>query len=276
MHPTLLPSDWLGLGSNMRYITPEACVRYRLGGLPTPAWPVALMVFRDKKGSAKVLEAMHNVRPVPHGMLYNSCGPELPDGCVFQAEVDGKDILLLTRCVWGGPQTAILVEELASLGVKTVIGYGIAGSMDPAVRRGQMIVASSALPTDGTSRAYNADAPLVPDSALLQMACRLAGDALAPVTAVTVDALYRETHDLIAGYRSQGAQIVDMETSALYAVASACSVRTLWLGYVSDHLDGGQWSDWYLPAGEAAETVIRLCTTLLAEVVKEANPPPAA
>lgn len=255
----------------MRYITPEACIRYRLGELPTPRWPAALMVFRDKAGSTKVLEAMRNVRPVPHKLLYNSCGPELSDGCVFRADLNGSEILVLTRCVWGGPQAAILVEELAWLGVRTIVGYGLAGSMDPAVGRGRLIAASAALPSDGTSRAYGCADPLVADATLLKSAQALAGDALTPVTAATVDALYRETHELIAAYRSQGAHVVNMETSPFYAAGRACSVRTLWLGYVSDHLADGKWDDWYVPAPQAAEDVIALCKAVLSEAIGQAD-----
>lgn len=248
-----------------RYITPQACIANRLKGRDMPKWPAAWMVFRDKAGSQLVLDALDDVQPIAHRMIYNSCGPDLPDGCVFTAQLAGREILVLTRCVWGGPQTAILVEELACLGVRTIVSYGIAGSMDPAVPRGSLIAGASALASDGTTRAYSCEPIVQPDATLLQEAIRSAGeDPLTCVKVATVDALYRETHPLIEHYKAQGAQVVNMETSPLYAAARACDVRAVWLGYVSDHLLHGQWDDWYVPAGQAAGKVIRSCRDLLA------------
>ena len=251
-----------------RYITPDVCIRDRLRNQQIPVWPAALMVFRDKPGSAKVLDALVNVRPVSHGMLYNSCGPDLTDGCVFTADLDGREILVLTRCVWGGPQTAILVEELACLGIQTIVGYGIAGSMVPALKRGRMIAGVSGLPTDGTTRAYGFTQPVAADRGLLEAAMRIVGtESLAPATVATVDALYRETPDLIDSYRANGAQVVNLETSPLYASACSCNVRSLWLGYVSDHLFDREWHDWYLPAGQVADETVALCKALLSDAL---------
>jgi uridine phosphorylase len=229
-----------------------------------PKWPAALMVFRDKAGSGQVLDQLDGVEPIPHRMIYNSCGPELLDGCVYKARIGGDEVLVLTRCVWGGPQVAILVEELACLGVRCIVGYGIAGSMDPALRRGNLIVGASALASDGTTRAYSREETILPDGSLLEQAMRLGGqDPLTCVRVATVDALYRETHELIDGYKARGAGVVNMETSPLYAVTKACGIRAIWLGYVSDLLLDGRWDDWYVPTGEAASKVVGVCEGLL-------------
>jgi uridine phosphorylase len=221
------------------------------------------MVFRDKTGSQQVLDELDDVQPISYRMIYNSCGPDLPDGRVFTGRIGPRRMLILTRCVWGGPQAAILVEELACLGVGAVLGYGIAGSMDPSLPRGRLIVGASALASDGTSRAYTDEEIILPDAALLQEAARsVKEDSPVPVRVATVDALYRETHGLIEGYKAQGAQVVNLETSPFYAATEACWMRALWLGYVSDHLLHGQWDDWYVSAGEAPHNAIRLCMSL--------------
>ncbi len=251
-----------------RYLTPAVCIANRLKSQETPKWPAALMVFRDKAGSGQVLDQLDNVQPIPHRMIYNSCGPDLPDGCVYRARIGGSEVLVLTRCVWGGPQAAILVEELACLGVGCIVGFGIAGSIDPTLRRGSLIAGAAALASDGTTRAYSREETILPDASLLEQAMALAGqEPLARVKVATVDALYRETHELIEGYKAQGAQVVNLETSPLYAAAKACGVRTVWLGYVTDLLLDGRWDDWYLPAGEAAGKVIRLCKGVLGHAV---------
>ena len=86
-----------------------------------------------------------------------------------------------------------------------------------------------------------------------------------PVRAATVDALYRETPELIDEFADQGARIINMETSALYAASTACGVRSLWCGYISDCIVDGKWDDWYADLSNAAETTIQTCRSLLAK-----------
>ena len=250
----------------MRYITPEHCIENRLNGRQTPNWAAALLVCRGYPSSQKVLQAFDDVRPVRYRMLCNMTHPEF-EPFVFETDIAGRTVAILTRVIWGGPQTAILVEELASIGVKFVLAYGIAGSMDPDLRQGALVVADAALPTDGTSKAYGAQTSLQAEADLVRRAieaAREAGCEMKPVCAATVDALYRETHELIDDFARQGAQIVNMETSPLYAVSAACGVRRLWCGYVSDCLLDGKWDDWYADLGNAAEDTIQVCRKLLA------------
>lgn len=253
----------------MRYITPEKCIRNRLGERPAPSWPAGILVFRDYAASQKVLQAFDSVRPVQYRLLYNLTDPEF-EPFVFEADVAGRTIVIVTRCVWGGPQTAILVEELAYLGARFLLGYGMAGSIDPGLPQGSFIVADSALPTDGTSRAYVAESKLTADDRLVRLAASCAEEAgceMEPVTAVTVDALYRETPKLVDELRRRGGQIVDLETSPLYAASNACGVQSLWFGFVSDCLAGEEWRDWYADLGDASEKAVRICRSVLEAVL---------
>jgi hypothetical protein len=43
---------------------------------------------------------------------------------------------------------------------------------------------------------------------------------------------------------SGGGQVVNMETSALYAASETCGIRCLWTGHVSDCLAGSEWEEW--------------------------------
>jgi len=253
----------------MRYITPEQCITSRLDGRKPPRWTAALLVFRDRAASQKVLAGFDNVRPVEYRLLYNLSG-QGAEPFVYEADVAGRTIVIVTCCVWGGPQAAILVEELTCLGVPLLVGYGIAGSMDPRLPRGQFVVADRALATDGTTKAYtdaeelHADGPLVTAAIA---AAKAAGREMQPAAAVTVDALYRETHELMAELRVRGADIVNLETSPLYAAAAHCGARTVWLGFISDCLLDGKWHDWHGPLGDAAETIVTICRKLLDELL---------
>ena len=66
------------------------------------------------------------------------------------------------------------------------------------------------------------------------------------VNVANVDALYRETKDLIRKFQSEGAQIVNLETSALYACADICKAKSIWIGFISDSLVSEKWDNWIL------------------------------
>ena len=75
----------------------------------------------------------------------------------FVAQVGGSRILAL-ECLYGGPLSATVVEELAHYGIRKVVGYGYAGSLTRTVPIGQIVFADAALVSDGTSREYLPDA----------------------------------------------------------------------------------------------------------------------
>lgn len=220
------------------FITPERLLASRFQDRSeVPRWDAAVVCFRDVKGSRALVEALSAVpvgRKVLWGMEPTS---ELPN--VYSAEVSGKQIALVTRCIWGGPQAAILVEELSAIGVPVVIGYGAAGSIDPSLPQGTQLVVSCAPATDGTSKHYGSG-PFTPDPRLRE----LVPSAVA-VTAATADAIYRETPETVEAWRAQGAQVVNMEAAPFYAASEVRGLRAVWVGHVSDHLIG-EWKDWYL------------------------------
>jgi uridine phosphorylase len=181
---------------------------------------------------------------------------------VYTASVCGRPVGIVAFCIWGGPQAAILVEELACLGVKTIIGYGAAGGLTEGFARGTQIVIDRALLTDGTSRSY-ADGPVRADAGLLDLA-----GSITRATGATVDAIYRETPELIEDLRSQGAQAINLEVTPFYAAGKACGVRCLWLGYVSDVLLD-DWQDWFEDRSAWNETTIRNCVDLVTAIARE-------
>jgi uridine phosphorylase len=62
----------------------------------------------------------------------------------------------------GAPSTAILVEELAKIGVRTFIRVGNSGGLSPGLEVGDLVITTGAVREDGTSRSYvSADYPAV-------------------------------------------------------------------------------------------------------------------
>jgi len=246
-----------------RYIDPAALVRHRLGGRPSPPWRTAVVAFRDHGGTRQIARAFR-ARPWYHRML--GASNQVRSRCdVFEGRVNGRRVGIAGYCGWGGPQTAILVEDLAAIGVRQVIGIGACGGIVPALPRGAVVAVDRALQTDGTSRAY-ARGTSRADPGLLQTAvreARKAGIPLSVATCATVDAIYRETPAAVRGWRRLGAEIVNMETTPFYAAARACGVKALWLGYVSDRLLGEAWDDWYQSSGGGSGNAARLCVEVV-------------
>ncbi len=71
----------------------------------------------------------------------------------YTGKVSGMGITACSTGI-GCPSTAIVVEELTKLGAKTLIRVGTTGALQPEVDVGDIVVATGAVRSDGTSRAY--------------------------------------------------------------------------------------------------------------------------
>lgn len=131
--------------------------------------------------------------------------------------------------------------------VKCLIGYGLAGSIDLSLQLDEQVIASSAIPNDGVSRAYDQKERMAADPSLESLAARAITSlscGLNRVTVASFDALYRETEEAVAGWSEQGAQVINMETSPFYSASKACAVKSIWLGHISDRLID-RWEEWH-------------------------------
>jgi len=231
----------------MRYIDPEFIIRSRIGDIPFPSWNTAILVFHSATRSRPIID-FFDCRPLEYKLLSGLLAEE-----VYTVASTPSSIGILTNIgshFGGGPLAAVLVEELTTMGVKTVIGLGCAGSIAPKVKRGQQFIIDRALVTDGTSKAYVPQGALQcePDADLLDLASSIAqdrGSAISRVTGLTVDAIYRETKENVSTWRSMGGEVMNMEVTPFYASAKACGMRAIYIGHVSDELFGDSWQSWY-------------------------------
>jgi uridine phosphorylase len=150
---------------------------------------------------------------------------------------DEQGPVLVASTGIGGPSTAIAAEELGRLGVDTFVRVGTCGSMQKAVRAGDIVLSSGAVRDDGTSHAYLApEIPAVPDfgltRAVLEEAERERVRLHVGVTH-SKDAYYAEEADgfpLAARWRERWTQLraagvlaTEMEAATLFAVAASRS-----------------------------------------------------
>jgi uridine phosphorylase len=147
----------------------------------------------------------------------------------------------------GGPSAAIVLHELAELGVRRAIRVGTCGALAPNLGHGELIVASDALAEDGASRALGATEVAEPDPDLTgQLAGALPGQP-SPVRIVTTDLFYDGTageegppQPRADAWIRRGAVAVEMEAATLFALGSRLRVATACVLAVSDTFQNGR------------------------------------
>jgi uridine phosphorylase len=147
---------------------------------------------------------------------------------------DGE-LLTIQATGMGGPSAAIVVQELIDLGARLLLRIGTCGALDADLPLGALVSAERVVAADGTSRALGAPDRVEADPALAR-ALRSAGAE--PVTAVTTDLFYDGGAHL-GEWVAAGARVVEMEASALLAVAASRAVPAAVLLGVTDQLAGG-------------------------------------
>ena len=135
---------------------------------------------------------------------------------------------------------------MVAAGARTVLLVGSAGSLQPHIPVGSLVVATEALRYEGTSHHYlpkdqpaRASTELV--DALASAALRVGRAEPIVGTFWTTDAPYRECSATVAHLRSSGVLAVEMEAAALFAVATHRRVRIALLAAISDQL-GSNWA----------------------------------
>jgi len=147
----------------------------------------------------------------------------------------------------GAPHAAILLENLVVRGVDQIVFVGWCGSLSGRLSIGDVLIASGAYSDEGTARHYGvSDSQTILETSKELNGCLASSlDRLGlPVLSAkvwTTDALYRETPEKIIHFRDQGAWAVEMELSALLAVASFRGVSLSSVLLVSDSVENLIW-----------------------------------
>ena len=172
----------------------------------------------------------------------------VPPSSVQICKHNGIEFLSLVH-VYGGPVSAALVEELAYYEIEYVLAYGLAGGLGTKnLRMGDFYLIERALAMDGTTPHYTQDA-LIPSDALLntrilELAQQTGFPNITSVQAWTGDAIYREYDEELEAARAQGCDIVNCDSSHLFAVSRAVGIHSTECGVLSDvaSSDGAEWA----------------------------------
>ena len=128
----------------------------------------------------------------------------------------------------GCPSAAIAVEELSRIGAETFIRVGTTGALQNEIKTGDIVIATSAVRADGTSRSYAPiELPAVADfnvtSALVDAAHKLRQKVhFGPV--LTSDAFYGDLDNLRL-WSKYNVLSVEMESSTLFTLANVKKLK---------------------------------------------------
>ncbi len=132
------------------------------------------------------------------------------------------------------------LENLEYLGCRRFVSIGIAGSLDPTLRIGDLVLLTSALRDDGLSQHYlepqRYATPSEDSPAGCAPRCTRAGEAFVEGSTWTSPTPNRATAAEIAAYRAEGVRTVEMEAAALFAVGTARGVEVASAVVVSDEV----------------------------------------
>ena len=167
-------------------------------------------------------------------------GPHL----IVEMDHGGRHVTLL-HCGVGAPLAVGLLEEIIAMGCRAFVVCGGAGSLQPHVTLGRLVVVDSALRDEGTSHHYAPPSRHVeahPEAtALLKQTLTGHGVPFVPGRTWTTDAPFRETPAKIQARRQEGCLTVEMEAAALATVAAYRGVPLAQVLYGGDDLSGQTW-----------------------------------
>lgn len=189
--------------------------------------------------------------------------------------VKNSNIAIITNLSIGAPATAGIVEELIALGTKEIISIGTAGSLQRNIDIGDIILVEKAIREEGTSYHYmkNSKYSYASKKILKTLEKNLQTQANSQInyhkgTIWTTDAVFRETVNKVKTYQNQGVLAVDMEASALFAVATHYNLLAATLFTISDSLadtKNQKWTPQFRSAKtkKGLETIFEIAYTLL-------------
>jgi purine-nucleoside phosphorylase len=169
---------------------------------------------------------------------------------LFNSTLYHSDALFLAGPAVGAPMAVLNLEKLIALGAKKVILYGWCGSLQDKLHGMDILIPTSGLSEEGTSRHYQSgkSCKIMPSATLRNQLCRVLTKkriAFQQGPLWTTDAPYREAIKKVTDYASQGIYGVDMEYSALCTVAAFRKAQLAAVMLVSDELRQSPWKPHY-------------------------------
>ncbi|HVY01740.1 MAG TPA: nucleoside phosphorylase [Candidatus Nanoarchaeia archaeon] len=190
-------------------------------------------------------------------------------GEMYLLDDTNKKIAVIGRFGIGSPVAVTLVEEFIAFGVKKFITIGTAGTLQKNIKIGDLMVCERAIRDEGTSHHYLKPSKYSYASEEMTSKIKKSLEKLKKKyfvgTTWTVDAPYRETVSEAKHYQKEGVSTVEMEASALFAVAEYRKVELGAIFTISDSLADLEWkpSFHHNKTQEGLETIYKVAVDSL-------------
>lgn len=149
-------------------------------------------------------------------------------------------------CFWvGAPAVVMTLEEVIACGARKLLEIGVSGGLQSFLKPGDIVVVAKALRDEGTSHHY------LPPEVKVESSERLRGRLIEQLQRFGInhhvgdvwstDGVYRETLGKFRRFRDAGVLAVNMETSAVFAVAKYRNVEAASVQVISDILSENGW-----------------------------------
>ena len=164
----------------------------------------------------------------------------------YTGEYQGRSVSVQATGM-GCPTAAIVMEELVQLGVKRFLRVGTCGGLQTDLELGDLIVALTAVPADGTARHYVGDEPHCPtaDWELVHGAVHAAKELDQPMRVGAIassDTFYDPDEGRHERWSSRGVLAVEMEAAVIFTLGALRNVQSGCLLTVSDIVIGGEFT----------------------------------
>lgn len=193
-------------------------------------------------------------------------------GDLYLFEDSGNEVGVLGNFGIGAPTTAMLMEELIADGAQTFLSIGYAGSLDPDIQMGEIIVCEKAIRDEGTSHHYrDATTYAYPTASLMETFYESLEQRDTPVhigPSWTTDAVFQETRAEVERYADEGILTVEMEAATVFTVAEYRDVEAASMFVVSDYLGVTEWEPKFHEAGSDLEALGETAKGLLIEYLQ--------
>ncbi len=187
---------------------------------------------------------------------------------LYQTEimVDEKARLCLAGPALGAAAAALVIEKLIVLGVREIWLVSCCGTIDPGLSIGDLLIGERAVSGEGVSSYYAEENVMQPSGQVVDQFYAFARQydfGVRQGTIWSTDAPYRERRSELIGLRERyGVCGVDMEFSALCAVAQFRKVSFGGLFVVSDELWRKNWKP-----GFSQATFTQRCQSVIGNLI---------
>lgn len=163
---------------------------------------------------------------------------------IYQAEYRGMELALFMSDV-GAPACVGLLEDVFEMGLEKLVLFGTCGVLDAGIKDCSVIIPNRAVRDEGTSYHY------APPSEEIDVNPRYIEEFIEILEGHnchytvgkvwTTDAIYRETREKVKRRKENGCICVDMECSAVAALAGLRKKEVFQFFYAADNLDSEIW-----------------------------------